>query len=74
MPTPAAQTVATATHFELAQRVIPVDEVPRPVDLQGVVLGFLPHRAKDGGLLLQGAPHQSHRQVLGVLLQHEALL
>lgn len=23
----------TSTHFELAQRVIPVDEVPRPVDL-----------------------------------------
>lgn len=28
-----AQIVAAATYFELAQRVIPVDEVPGPVDL-----------------------------------------
>lgn len=63
-----------ATHFELRQRVPPIDVLPPPVDLEGVVLRLLSHRAKDRGLLLQGGPHESGREVLWVLLQHEALL
>lgn len=63
-----------ATHFELRQRVPPVDVLPPPVDLEGVVLWLLSHRAKDRGLLLQGGLHESGREVLRVLLQHEALL
>lgn len=63
-----------ATHFELRQRVPPIDVLPPPVDLEGVVLRLLTHRAKDRGLLLQGGPHESSREVLRVLLQHEALL
>lgn len=63
-----------ATHFELREWVPPVDVLPPPIDLEGVVLRLLSHRAKDRGLLLQGGPHESGWVVLRVLLQHEALL
>lgn len=44
--------VLMATHFELGQGVPPIDELPPPVDLKGIVPRVLTHRAKDGGLLL----------------------
>lgn len=66
--------VAVVTHFKLAHGMFPIDELPPPVDLQSVVLGLLSQCGKDCGLLLQGAPHQSHGEVLRVLLHHEAFL
>ena len=65
----------TDTHLELTERVLPVDELPPPVDLQGVVLWLLlAGRPEDCGLLPQGLADQRTRHVLGLHLEHEALL